>query len=153
MRQLINKISRNTFNERCAHYGNTIHSEHHPPQCTRGSSSWVRAWTEQEALERVTLLLVLSGHPSSPALRHWHGWFSGLWTMTGTYVKVPLLLRPSDPDWVTPGFRWHIMELSLCHCPSQFQYFIYIFTVFPKNPELYSHRPQYRNALGCFSCI
>ena len=31
-------------------------------------------------------LSVELGHPSSPTLRHWHSWFSGLWTWTGTYT-------------------------------------------------------------------
>ena len=37
-------------------------------------------------------------HPSSPTLEHWCSWFLDSKTCTIS----PLVLRPSDPDWITP---------------------------------------------------
>lgn len=41
------------------------------------------------------------GHPSSPASKHWHSWFSVFGLSLGATPPVhPLVLRTSDLDWV-----------------------------------------------------
>ena len=49
-----------------------------------------------------TLSLLELRHSSSPTLRQWRSGFLGFWTHTGTYIISPMILRPSNSDWIIP---------------------------------------------------
>ena len=90
-------VSRRVFPEEASIWIGELNEADGPTQCGWVPSNPLRVPHNQKAEELICSLLELR-HPPSPAPKHQHSWFSGIWNQFRTYTVVPLP-QPFTPHW------------------------------------------------------